>query len=100
MRGKESDLLSANIVGSTAGPKGKLFYNVLHEHNLFFISANALLALGLMKLYISIKSYTLENLYKIMIDKRYAGILSSGVVTKDERLLPLSNVLDTTGKSS
>lgn len=91
--GKESDLLPTNLAGSTAGPKGKLFYNVLREHNLFFISANALLALGLMKLYVSIKSYTLEHLYKIMVDNRYAGILSSGVITKDERLLPLSNVL-------
>lgn len=63
--GKESDLLPTNIIGSTSGPKGKLFYNVLREHDLFFISANALLALGLMKLYVSIKSYSLENLYKL-----------------------------------
>lgn len=91
----ESDLLPANIIGSTAGPRGKLFYDVLREHRLFFFSANALLALGLMKLYVSIKTYSLENLYKIMIDKNYVGILSSGVITKEEKIIPLSEVLNT-----
>ncbi len=91
--GKESDLLPTGIIGSTAGPRGKLFYDVLREHKLFFFSANALLALGLMKLYVSIKTYSLENLYKIMIDRNYVGILSSGVVTKDERLIPLVTAL-------
>lgn len=91
--GKESDLLPCSITGSTAGPKGKLFYEVLRKHGLFFFSANALLALGLMKLYVSIKSYSLENLYKIMVDKNYVGILSSGVITIEEKLIPLSQVL-------
>ena len=91
--GKESDLLPPGILGSTSGPRGKLFYDVLREHGLFFFSANALLALGLMKLYISIKSYSLENLYKIMVDKKFVGILSSGVITQDEKLIPLSQVL-------
>ena len=91
--GKESDLLPPNITGSTAGPKGKLFYEVLREHRLFFFSANALLALGLMKLFVSIKTYSLENLYKIIIDKNYVGLLSSGVITKDEKLIPLNEVL-------
>ncbi len=91
--GKESDLLPPGILGSTSGPRGKLFYDVLREHGLFFFSANALLALGLMKLYISIKSYSLENLYKIMVDKKFFGILSSGVITQDEKLIPLSQVL-------
>ena len=91
--GKESDLLPTNITGSTAGPKGKLFYNVLREHGLFFFSANALLALGLMKLYVSIHTYSLENLYKIMNDKRFVGILSSGVITYDEKLIPLNDAI-------
>lgn len=91
--GKESDLLPCSITGSTAGPRGRLFYDVLRKHKLFFFSANALLALGLMKLYASIKTYSLENLYKIMIDRNYVGILSSGVVTKEEKLLPLEKLL-------
>jgi len=61
---------------------------------LFFFSANALLALGLMKLYVSIKTYSLENLYKIMIDRNYVGILSSGVITRDEKLIPLDELLE------
>ena len=91
--GKESDLLPYGIARSTAGPRGKLFYDVLREHRLFFFSANALLALGLMKLYVSIKTYSLESLYKIMNDRNYVGILSSGVITKEEKLIPLSEVL-------
>lgn len=91
--GKESDLLPPDVLGTTAGPKGKLFYDVLREHRLFFFSANALLALALMKLYVSIKTYSLENLYKVMVDKRYVGILSSGVITADEKLIPLNEAL-------
>ena len=91
--GKESDLLPYSITASTAGPRGKLFYNVLREHGLFFFSANALLALGLMKLYVSIRTYSLENLYQIMVDRNYVGILSSGVITKEEKLIPLCEAL-------
>lgn len=91
--GKESDLLPPNITGSTSGPKGKLFYEVLREHGLFFFSANALLALGLMKLFVSIKSYSLENLYTIMISKRFVGILSSGVITNDQTIIPLNECI-------
>ena len=91
--GKESDLLPPNISGSTSGPKGKLFYDVLRRHDLFFFSANALLALGLMKLYVSIKSYSLENLYKVMVNKNFVGILSSGAVTNDETIIPLNECL-------
>ncbi len=91
--GKESELLPPNISGSTSGPRGKLFYDVVRKHGLFFFSANALLALGLMKLYVSIKSFSLENLYKIMINKNYVGILSSGVITKDEKIIPLDDAI-------
>lgn len=91
--GKESDLLHPNIIGSTSGPKGKLFYDVLHKHGLFFISANALLALGLMKLYVSIKAYSLENLFSIIVDKKYVGLLSSGVIASDGEIIPLNRIL-------
>jgi hypothetical protein len=47
-----------------------------------------------MKLYVSIKTYSLENLYKIMIDRNYVGILSSGVITRDEKLIPLDELLE------
>lgn len=92
--GKESDLLPNLISGSTAGPKGKLFYEILRSHELFFISANALLALGLMKLYVSQNKYSLESLYKIITDNRYVGLVSSGVITSDEKLISLELAFD------
>lgn len=91
--GKECDLLPPELAGATMRGNAKLFYDVLHTHSLFFFSANALLALGLMKLYVSIKSYSLENLYKLMVDKRYIGILSSGVITIEHKLIPLTEAL-------
>ena len=46
-----------------------------------------------MKLYVSIKSYSLENLYKVMVNKNFVGILSSGAVTNDETIIPLNECL-------
>jgi len=91
--GKECDLIPSGITGSTAGPRGKQFYDVLCEHRLFFFSANALLALGLMKLYVSMKTYCLENLYKVIVNRNFVGILSSGVVTKEGKLISLDEAL-------
>ena len=89
--GRECDLLPPTLNGSTSGPRGKLFYKVLREHNLFFFSANSLLALGLMKLYVSIKDYSLEALYPIMVSKQFLGILSSGIITRDEKLMSFND---------
>lgn len=77
---KESDLLPPTHPDCTGGKQSMLFYDVCRKQKFFFISANALLALGLMKLYVSMQTYSLENLYKIMIDHNYIGLLSSGVV--------------------
>ena len=94
--GKESDLLPIGIPGATCGQKGKLFYDILRKHRLFFISANALLALGIKKLYVSIQKYSLENLYRIITDERFVGLLSAGVITSDEKLIPLDTALNMT----
>ena len=91
--GRECDLLPSSIQGSTSGPRAKLFYNILRQHNIFFISANALLALGLQKLYKSISNYSLEALYPIIQSKEYVGLLSSGVVTTKEEIVPLDEAL-------
>ena len=85
--GDESDLLPCNI-----NPHAKLFYDVLRKHKLFFVSANALLALGLYKLYVS-NNYTLESLFHIMTNEQYLGLLSAGVVTRDEKIIPLNEAL-------
>lgn len=91
--GRECDLLPSTVHGSTSGPRADLFYSVLRKHDLFFFSANALLALGLQKLYISINDYSLESLFPIINSKNYVGLLSSGVVTSEGELLSLDKAL-------
>ena len=91
--GRECDLLPSSIQGSTSGPRADLFYSVLRKQELFFFSANALLALGLQKLYISINKYSLESLYPIINSKRFVGLLSSGVVTAEGEIIGLEKAL-------
>ena len=88
----ESDLLYAGNPNSSGGNNAKLFYDVLRSRKLFFISANAMLALGLMKMFVSQETYSLENLYNIITNDKYLGILSSGIVTADERIVPFSDI--------
>ena len=89
--GNESDLLPQNHPDCTSrkGNKSNEFYNIIKKHNFFFISANAMLALGLMKLFVSYEKYNLENLYPIIIDPKYVGLLSSGVVDKEGKIISL-----------
>ncbi|MBE6254039.1 MAG: hypothetical protein E7105_00750 [Prevotella sp.] len=96
--GRECDLLPSPVIGSTSGPRADLFYSVLRKNHLFFFSANALLALGLRKLYVSINKYSLESLYPIINDKNFVGLLSSGVVTKDGMVIGLDEALQQVNK--
>ena len=91
--GRECDLLPSSVQGATSGPRADLFYSVLRKRKLFFFSANALLALGLQKLYISINDYSLESLYPIINSDNYVGLLSSGVVTIDGEIIALDKAL-------
>ncbi len=91
--GRECDMLPSSIQGSTSGPRADLFYSILRQQNLFFFSANALLALGLQKIYISINNYSLEALYPIINSKKFVGLLSSGVVTADKKIIPLGDAI-------
>lgn len=91
--GRECDLLPSSVKGSTSGPRADFFYSVLRKHDLFFFSANALLALGLQKLYISINDYSLEALYSVIKNNRFVGILSSGVVTAEGEIIALDKAL-------
>lgn len=90
--GNESDLLPFSHKSCTGGNSSKLFYDVLRKRKLFFISANAMLALGLMKMFVSHDTYSLENLYKIINCEDYVGILSSGVITKEEKIISFSDI--------
>lgn len=87
--GCESDLLPFNNHNCTSANSAKLFYDVINQRGLFFISANAMLALGLMKMFVSQQKYSLESLYEIITNNEYAGILSSGLVKRDGSIIPL-----------
>lgn len=90
--GKESDLLPPSHPNCTGGNASSLFYKVLRDNHFFFFSANALLALGLMKMYVSTEKYTLEHLFPIMTDSKYLGVLSSGVVYYDGSIHPFEDI--------
>lgn len=90
--GKESDLLPPVHIQCSGGNNSLLFYDVLRSNHLFFISANAMLALGLMKLYSSQEKFSLENLYNIITDSNYVGILSSGVVQRDGEIVSFDKI--------
>lgn len=86
--GRESDLLHPSQQYSTSGPRGELFYGVLKKHNFFFFSANALLALGLKKLFISIDKYSLETIFPQITSGEYVGMLSCGFILRDGSIEP------------
>lgn len=91
---KESDLLPPEHPCNTADKnKSRLFYDTLKKRGIFFVSANSLLALGLMKLFVSCEQYNLEMLEKLIQSKKYLGLLSSGIVTKDFDIISLEEVL-------
>lgn len=94
--GDESDLLPPGHPNCTTGNRSLDFYDVLNSDGLFFFSANAMLALGLMKLFVSYDNYNLENLLNIINSKDYVGLLSCGVVTSRGDILPLSDIVSHT----
>ena len=69
--------------------QGRIYFTAFYAN----FSANALLALGLQKLYISINDYSLESLYPIINSDNYVGLLSSGVVTIDGEIIALDKAL-------
>lgn len=91
---KESDLLPPDNPHNTADiNKSRLFYEVLKTRKLFFASANSLLALGLMKMFVSCDKYNLEMLELLIGSGRFLGILSSGVITTDYSIISLDEAL-------
>jgi hypothetical protein len=91
---KESDLLPPDNPYNTADiNKSRLFYDTLKKRKIFFVSANSLLALGLMKMFVSCEKYNLEMLEILMGSEKFLGILSSGVITTDYSIIPLDEAL-------
>lgn len=92
---KESDLLPPNHNKNTADKnKSLLFYNTVKQHNLFFVSANSFLALGLLKMFVSCNKYNLEMIEKLVHSPKYIGMLSSGVITRDNQVISLDMALE------
>ena len=88
--GKESDLLPINHPECTSkvGNQSSLFYQNCINKNLFFISANALLSLGLKKLFKG-DHYNLESCCLDIFHEENIGLLSSGIVRKDGEIRSL-----------
>jgi len=88
--GTETDLLPDNHSNCTSreGNQTKMFYDNLRNHNLFFISANALLLLGLLKLFKG-NNYSIENVLDKITRNNNLGLLSCGVVNKNLEIISL-----------
>ena len=90
--GGESDLLPPQNSKCTSGVRGMEFYDIIKAQKFFFISANALLALGLMKMFVSQETFCLENLYNIISSGKYLGLLSCGVIDCNGNILPFDQI--------
>ncbi|MFN0200406.1 MAG: hypothetical protein ACKVTZ_02745 [Bacteroidia bacterium] len=84
--GRETDLLPPNhaLCTSKEGNQASIFYETLKKHKLFFISAQALLALGMLKLWKG-DDFSLENILD-KIAGNSLGLLSCGHIDKDENI--------------
>ena len=82
--GNESDLLppSHPECTSNVGNQSTIFYKNCMENNIFFISANALLSLGIKKIFFG-NSYSIDNLAKSIFSSDNVGLLSCGSINKN-----------------
>ena len=82
--GKESDLLPQSNANCTAkvGNRSQKFYETLVQHNLFFISTNALLTLGLLKLFKG-DDYSIDRIFSKIFTNTSYGLISSGLIVKE-----------------
>ncbi|MBS1578314.1 MAG: hypothetical protein JST29_01585 [Bacteroidetes bacterium] len=82
--GTESDLLPQEHASCTSkvGNRAQQFYSSIVDNNFFFISANALLSLSLLKLFKG-DEYSIENIYTKYFSKDSIGLLSSGLIVNN-----------------
>ena len=96
---KETDLLFAGhpMCTSNVGNQSKLFYENLVNHKLFFISSMALWCITLKKMLLNQQKYSLENIFSKINHSNNYGLVSAGVITKQENgffIIPLDSFLD------
>ena len=82
--GNESDLLPTNhpLCTSNVGNQSFIFYKNCIDNDIFFISANALLSLGLRKLF-GCNTISFEKIAQNIFLNENVGFLSSGLVSKN-----------------
>lgn len=82
--GDESDLLPQTHPNCTSkvGDQSRIFYNNCLDNNIFFISANAILSLGIKKVFFG-DNYSIENLTSNIFSSENIGLLSCGVIKKN-----------------
>lgn len=82
--GPESDLLPQSHPNCTSkvGNRASMFYENIIGNKFYFISANALLALSLLKLFKG-DNYSLENVYTKIFSTNAIGLLSSGLIVNN-----------------
>lgn len=92
--GNESDLLPPNHKKCTSntGNQSEDFYNKLEKYQLKFISANALLSLGLLKIFKGNK-YSLDNIVDMLFNDNYLGLLSSGFISNRDKEYKIDSLL-------
>ncbi len=95
--GNETDLLPPNhaLCTSKEGEQATLFYNHLKQHKLFFISATALLLLGILKLFRGDK-FSIETVLDNVFSQNALGLLSCGAVVVDNQNNCYIKILDIT----
>lgn len=82
--GAESDLLPQDHPNCTqkVGNRASSFYKSIIDNNFYFISANALLSLALLKLTKG-DEYSFENIYNKLFRENVLGLLSIGILVNN-----------------
>ena len=92
--GAESDLLPQHHPACTSktGNLSDKFYQSVIDNHFFFISANALYSLGLLRLFKG-DSYSIEDLAGTIFAKDNIGLLSSGLISLQKQQPTLTKLL-------
>lgn len=92
--GPESDLLPQNHPECTSkvGNRANMFYNSVISNNFYFISANAFLSLGLLKLFKG-DDYSLENIADLLFKSGNIGLLSCGIVNNQNHKITIEKFI-------
>ena len=91
--GNETDLLPQNHNDCTTkiGNESSEFYKNIVENKFYFVSANALLCLGLLKLNFGDK-YSIDNLVNLLFKPNVIGLLSYGLIINNNNQFSIQSI--------